>query len=81
MHNTSDTPTYFKFSPDVDKIFKVFPHAGLIEGKSFVVIVIEFAPKEFKAYNTTLSCHLNHNLSNNLNFHVHGYCSEAELAL
>lgn len=81
VHNTSDTPTYFRFSPDVDQIFRVYPNAGLIAGKSFVVIVFEFTPKEFKAYNTTISCHLNHNTSNTLNFHVHGYASEPELSL
>lgn len=30
IHNTSDTPTYFRFSPDVEKIFSVYPNAGLI---------------------------------------------------
>lgn len=36
--NDSDTPTYFKVSSDVNKIFRVFPKAGLIEGKSFQIL-------------------------------------------
>lgn len=46
-----------------------------------MVIVIEFVPKEFKAYDSVLTCHLNHNLSNVLKVKVHGYASEPELSL
>lgn len=50
LHNLSDTPSYYKFSPDTTKTFRVFPSCGLVESKSFVILTIEFNPKEFKAY-------------------------------
>ena len=81
LHNYNDTPTYFKFSPDPNKIFRVFPNVGLIEGKSFQIVLVEFLPTEFRAYDQVLNCYLNHNFSNPLKIAVHGFCSEPSLQL
>ena len=81
LHNLGDTPAFFKFSPDVTKITRVHPNQGLILGKSFVILTLEFIPKEHKAYNINLTCHLNHNHSNSHHLSLHGYCSEPKLEL
>ena len=81
MHNLSDTPSYYKFSPDLSKTFKVYPKCGLVEGQGFVILTIEFNPKEFIAYNVVLNCYSNHNASNSLKLNVHGYCSEPNIEL
>lgn len=77
--NQSDTPTYFKFLPDPTKTYKVYPNSGLVEGKSFFILTIEFRPTEYKAYNNHLTCNLNHNSSNTLSLYTHGYCSKPKL--
>ncbi len=43
--NLSDTPTYFKITGDIHKIFRVYPRAGLIEGRSFSILTVEFSPR------------------------------------
>ena len=79
--NKTDTPTYFKFSPDVNKVFRVFPTCGIIEGKSFCLIILEFNPKLPKTYSAKLTCSLNHYMGNLITIHVFGYCSEPKLNL
>ena len=81
LHNKSDTPVYFKFSPEITRAFKVFPNQGLIVGKSFQLLVVEFVPKEIRAYQQTLSCHLNHQMSNQIHLQCYGYCSSPSLEL
>jgi hypothetical protein len=81
LHNLSDTPTYFRFNPDPSRTFRVYPIAGVVEGKGFCILIVEFAPKDFRAYEQTLHCHLNHSASNSLKLHVSGYCSEPSLSL
>ena len=79
--NDSDTPTYFKVSHDSGKIFRVFPKAGLIEGKSFQILTIEFTPKTHKLYNTTLPIHLNGSNGNPLLLSLIGDCPEPKLRI
>ncbi|EGR30025.1 hypothetical protein IMG5_144000 [Ichthyophthirius multifiliis] len=81
LSNLSDTPTFFKFLPDLSKSYRIFPNVGIIQAKSFIILTIEFIPSEYKAYNNTLSCYLNHNASNILNLHLHGFCSKPKLSL
>ncbi len=38
--NQSDTPIYFKIGPDVTKSFKAYPKIGLIDPKSFAIVVL-----------------------------------------
>lgn len=79
--NKTDTPTYFRFSPDVNRIFRAYPTCGLVEGKAFQVIIMEFSPSTAKIYAGSLSCSLNHNLSEQLTFKLLGYCCEPKLEL
>ena len=79
--NKTDTPTYYKFSPDVNKTFRVFPSCGIVEGKSFGIIILEFNPQLAKGYNQNLTCSLNHNLGHLLHINVFGYCSEPKVFL
>ncbi|KAL4426641.1 hypothetical protein ABPG74_018719 [Tetrahymena malaccensis] len=81
IKNNSDTPTYFKFLPDPSKTYRVYPNAGMVEGKSFFIVTIEFRPTEYKAYNNVLTCSLNNNSSTTLNLYTHGYCSKPKLHL
>jgi hypothetical protein len=43
--NQSDTPVFFKISPDPQKIFRAYPRIGLIEPKAFSVVALEFTPR------------------------------------
>jgi len=63
------------------KTFRVFHPCGIVEGKSFSIIIFEFCPTEAKLYNSTISCQLNQNASNQLHFYLAGFCSEPELVL
>lgn len=72
--NDSDTPTYFRVSPDANKIFRVFPKAGLIEGRSFQILTLEFTPKANKSYNSTIPIHLNGSNGNPLLISLIGEC-------
>ncbi len=38
--NQSDTPIYFKFGLDPQKVFKAFPRIGLIESKGFCIVAL-----------------------------------------
>lgn len=79
--NKTDTPTYYKFSPDINKSFRVFPSCGIVQGKTFSIVIIEFNPKLAKSYNQTLACSLNHNMGSTLHISVFGYCSEPKISL
>ena len=79
--NKTDTPTYFKFSPDPNKTFRVFPTCGIVEGKSFSIIILEFNPKAAKGFQQSLTCSLNHNLGSLMHINVFGYCSEPKISL
>lgn len=79
--NKTDTPTYFRFTQDVNRIFRTYPLHGLIEGKSFQVIIFEFCPNAAKPFLCALSCSLNHNLSEQLSFKLFGYSCEPKLEL
>lgn len=57
----------------------MYPNSGIVEGKSFFILTIEFKPTEYKAYNNILSCNLNHNSSNMMHLYTHGYCSKPKL--
>ena len=79
--NKTDTPTYYKFSPDVNKTFRMFPPCGIVEGKSFSIIILEFNPKSSKVYNQNLACSLNHNMGHLLHINVFGYCSDPKISI
>ena len=46
IHNTSDTPVYYKILQDSTQTFKAYPHVGLIHGKSFSIVCFEFNPRQ-----------------------------------
>ena len=79
--NNSDTLTYFKVGIDVTKVFRAFPKAGLIEGKSFQILIFEFSPKNYKSYSTNLLIHLNGSNGNPLQVQLNGTCPEPRLKL
>mgnify|MGYP003880634599 FL=1 len=79
--NKIDTPTYFRFSHDISKTVKCFPNCGLIEGRSFQVIIFEFTPTQPKPFTTTIACSLNHNLGEQLSFKLFGYSCEPKLEI
>ena len=79
--NKTDTPTYFRFTQDVNRVFRTFPLCGLIEGKSFQVVLFEFCPNAAKPFNLALHCSLNHNLSEQIAFKLFGYSCEPKLEL
>jgi len=57
--NQSDTPIYFKFGQDPQRVFKAYPRIGLIEPKGFSIVALEFNPKEYKLYQSSISILLN----------------------
>jgi hypothetical protein len=79
--NLSDTPTYYNITGDVQRAFRVYPKAGLIDGKSFNILTLEFAPTHYKQYNSTLVVHLNNSSGSPLNLQLMGICSEPKLRL
>ena len=79
--NKTDTPTYFQFSPDVSQIFSIYPVQGLVQGKSFKILTIQFQPKETKIYQSQLVCSLNHNSSNKLTINCNGICGQPSLQI
>lgn len=79
--NKTDTPVYYKFGYDTSRIFRVHPVCGIIEGNSFNIVCFEFTPKEPRTYSHVISCSLNHNLSDQVTFKLHGYCFEPHLEL
>lgn len=81
INNTSDTPVYFKILQDSTKTFRVFPQIGLIEGKSFQIVCMEFHPKTPRFYNFTAQCIFNHSSSNIQNIHLIGHCYQPALTL
>jgi hypothetical protein len=38
--NQSDTPVFFKFGQDPQRVFKAFPKIGLIDPKGFAVVAL-----------------------------------------
>jgi hypothetical protein len=38
--NQSDTPVFFKFGQDQQRVFKAFPKIGLIDPKGFAVVAL-----------------------------------------
>ena len=45
VQNSSDTPVLFKAMQDSSNTFKSYPSLGLIPGKSFALICLEFSPR------------------------------------
>ena len=81
LMNKTDTHTYFKFSSDLNKSFRIFPIGGMIAGKSSQIILFEFSPRETKVYHTSISCSFNHNLSNMVSFKLYGFCCQPKMDL
>lgn len=81
LTNKTDTPIFYKFLQNTNKAFRVFPPCGIIEGKSFNLVTFEFSPKEVKNYTHSISCCLNHNLSDQLTFKLYGFCFEPKISL
>ena len=79
--NHSDTPIYYKFGPDPNKVFKSHPKMGLIEPKGFVVVALEFTPKDYKLYNSTVNISLNDLPGSGAKLNLVGICTEPQLFL
>lgn len=79
--NLSDTPTYYKITGDVQRAFRVYPKAGLIEGKSFNILTLEFTPSQYKTYNSTIIAHFNNSSGTPLHLQLTGACTEPKLHL
>jgi len=59
LTNESDTPAKFAFKNDPRGVFEVMPRKGLIDGSSFVLVVIRFSAPKAETYNFSLQCALN----------------------
>lgn len=81
IHNTSDTPVYYKILQDSTQTFKAYPHVGLIHGKSFSIVCFEFNPRQPRDYNFLAQFIFNHNPSNIQKVNLLGHCYEPALAL
>jgi hypothetical protein len=79
--NQSDTPIYYKFGQDPLKVFKAYPKIGLIEPKGFAIIALEFSPREYKLYKSSISISLNDLPGSNSKLNLMGVCTEPELNL
>lgn len=75
LTNSSDTPVYFKIGADTQRVFKAFPKIGLIEPKGFSMIMLEFSPKEYKIYKSSLSILLNDLPGANTKLTLTGICT------
>jgi hypothetical protein len=74
--NQSDTPIYYKFGQDPQRVFKAYPKIGLIEPKGFAIIALEFSPKEYKLYKSSISISLNDLPGSNSKLNLMGICTE-----
>jgi hypothetical protein len=79
--NTSDTPAYYKVAQDPTQTFKVYPHVGLIQGKAFGLVCLQFNPKAPRDYNFVAQFVFNHNPSNVQKVSLVGHCYEPALRL
>lgn len=62
--NQTDTPAYYKFGANLEGEVRVFPKQGVVEAKSFSIILLEFVPTKEGSFHTTLYASLNHSASN-----------------
>ena len=62
--NKSDTPLFYNISSDPSGVFRVHRKCGLIPGKEFHLICIEFTPKDNSVYRYPLRIVLNHDTAN-----------------
>lgn len=81
IKNNSDTPLYYKFTTDISNIFRIYPKLGLIESKSFNLIIIEFCPKEIKSFNFPLKVVFNHDPHSISTINLYGLCSDPEIEI
>ena len=54
---------------------------GLIEPKGFVVVALEFTPKDYKLYNSTVNISLNDLPGSGAKLNLVGICTEPQLFL
>ena len=81
IKNTTDTPLYFKFIPDVSNVFRVYPKTGIIEPKEFMLINCEFNPKEPNIYKHPLKIIFNHDSNNMYNLNLQGVCCDPDIKI
>jgi len=81
IKNKSDTPLYYKFMNDVSNVFRVFPKLGLIEPRSFNLILVEFSPKEVKPYAFPLKIIFNHDLHSMHTLLLYGLCCDPDIEI
>ena len=87
LENKTDTPTFFSFQPDgkkyplCDRVFKIFPEVGMIEGNSFKIITFEFCPQQPNKYESNILCTLNHSKESVLTVKLTAYCCAPQLAI
>jgi len=79
--NLSDTPTFYKITGDLQRAFRVYPRAGLIDGKSFHILTLEFSPNQYKVYSSAIVVHFNNSSGSPLSLQLTGVCSEPKLQL
>lgn len=64
---------------DISNVFRVYPKQGLIEPKSFNLILVEFCPKEIKSYVFPLKNIFNHDLHSMHTIILYGLCCDPEI--
>jgi hypothetical protein len=81
INNLGDTPCYYRVLPDPAQVFRVFPPAGFVLGKTSIVLTLEFNPKVPMTYQYPIHCLLNHASSSGLSLTLIGLCCEPSLYL
>jgi hypothetical protein len=64
IQNTSDTPVLYRAMQDSTATFKSYPSLGLIRGKGFALICLEFSPKSVRNYSFSAQFLFNNSTSN-----------------
>jgi len=81
IKNNSDTPLYYKFMSDLSNIFRLYPKMGLIDPRSFNLILVEFCPKEIKTYISPLKIVFNHDLQSMHSLILYGFCCDPNIEI
>lgn len=81
LTNQSDTPIYYRMGHDSNKVFKFYPKIGMIQPKSFTIIMVEFTPGEYKKYTSNINVYLNDMPGAGSKITLIGICTQPEVEL
>jgi hypothetical protein len=81
IQNTSDTPVIYRAMQDSTGTFKSYPSLGLIRGKGFALICLEFSPKSVRNYSFNSQFLFNNSTSNIQQVQLQGTCYGPSITL